>query len=751
MSWIVSLCSMHPRSVVFEIMMFNLSIEISAQINQASLRQAQAQVQSSLGNIKGKVDLEISQRSLAQVRQLSGSLQDLQSNIQALRAASAAASTAVGRVSAAMSGVASQAQVAAGGIRTATAATRQSAVAAREAGDSYAEFGRQVGLSARRFAAFSVAAGGMYAMNRAIREGVSEAVNFDLQLNRLRQVSGETAGQVRVVGDEVMRLSTNLGASSKDLMEAAVTLKQAGLATSDVKKALEGIAQASLAPNFSSMKQITEGAVAGFQQFGKNIDQVKEQLGAMNAVAGDFAVEASDLVTVMQKAGGTAAQTGAQINELLAVFTAIRSTTRESADSIATGLRTIFTRLQRNDTVDALKSLGVNLRYAKAEADALGDSKLEGQFVGMYEAVRRLSEGLSKIRTSDPRFSEAIEELGGYRQVSRVIPMIQQFGEAQKALNVARLGSASLEAAAATRQDALATKFAKTKESFQQLVNELVQTRGFKNMVDVALTLANAFIEVTGALKPLLPLIVTLGAIKVGAGLFSFGKGVRDAFTAPVGSSFAPPPVQRSRFRFATGGVVPGVGSGDTVPAQLEPGEFVVRKRSAQKLGYDTLHAMNAGRVRYADGGAAATPGFVLNAKAVRGFLADFEKQTGVNYLGLVNKFAFNDLGVEEQQREALERTLAVRGRTGSLPAGSFSRKTGVLVLNKKTLTSEALAKRTLAHELGHAVDAHLGGGEFQSETGEGLTAQIAGTTRPVSGRPTPPVGGRLTPIPFVK
>ena len=42
-----------------------------------------------------------------------------------------------------------------------------------------------------------------------------------------------------------------------------------------------------------------------------------------------------------------------------------------------------------------------------------------------------------------------------------------------------------------------------------------------------------------------------------------------------------------------------GGGNTDTVPAMLTPGEFVIKRSSAKKIGYGNLHAMN----NYADGG----------------------------------------------------------------------------------------------------------------------------------------------------
>ena len=69
------------------------------------------------------------------------------------------------------------------------------------------------------------------------------------------------------------------------------------------------------------------------------------------------------------------------------------------------------------------------------------------------------------------------------------------------------------------------------------------------------------------------------------------------------------------RAQFAEGGraqdgIVPGVGNRDTVPAMLTPDEFVVKQRSARRVGYDTLAYINEHgelppqrRRRYAKGG----------------------------------------------------------------------------------------------------------------------------------------------------
>jgi hypothetical protein len=65
-----------------------------------------------------------------------------------------------------------------------------------------------------------------------------------------------------------------------------------------------------------------------------------------------------------------------------------------------------------------------------------------------------------------------------------------------------------------------------------------------------------------------------------------------DKATSKVGKV---PPVPG--LRRATGGPIPGVGSRDTVPALLTPGEFVTRKRIVERFGTTIFADINAGRL----------------------------------------------------------------------------------------------------------------------------------------------------------
>lgn len=166
-------------------------------------------------------------------------------------------------------------------------------------------------------------------------------------------------GELQGLSNTITNLSTSLGTSSKSLLSTGRILARFGIQARDLDIALAALAKTTLAPTFDDISKTAEGAVAILAQFGRGVGALEEQLGAINAVAGQFAVESGDLISAVRRTGGVFKSAGGDLNELIGLFTSVRATTRESAESIATGLRTIFTRIQRPKTIEFLKQFGV--------------------------------------------------------------------------------------------------------------------------------------------------------------------------------------------------------------------------------------------------------------------------------------------------------------------------------------------------------------------------------------------------------
>jgi TP901 family phage tail tape measure protein len=591
------------------------NIVANLQLQASNLGPVVQDIRNQLKGVSLDVKLNVDPAAQRGLDSLNNKIGTLLGNLKAVQSAAQATSASFAQFGAVGTSL-SQTESAA---TKAVASVRAVGTELRAAGSFAEQFGAQIALATRRFLAFQVGATALFGFVRGIKQGVSEALQFQQQMIRLAQVGGDTAGVLRGVEDSITRISKSTGTSSLELAKVAVTLRQAGISAAETSKHLETLAEAALSPNFGSMAQTVEGLIAVQRQFNLSAEQTKEAMGGINAVAGAFATEASDLITAVQKAGGAFKSAGGNVNEFLGLFTAVRATTRESADTIASGLRTIFSRLQRGDVIENLKALQINLRYTHAEAQRLGDVRLENQFVGAYEAIKRVSSALAELRPTDPRYAAALEQIGGSRQISKTLPLVQQFAEAQRAANTAQAGSVSLTASAVKAQDSLLNKTSQVKEEFLAFFRTLAESKSFQTFARGLLDIASGLGSVLSVLKPVIPLLLTLGTVKLAqsltAGLPAFGA----QFTAPLGRNVtaSPSPIKR-----ATGGIVPGVGDTDSVPAMLMPGEFVVRKQAAQRLGYDTLSSLNAGGpARLAGGGFPAVNGLPINDYvAARGY-----------------------------------------------------------------------------------------------------------------------------------
>ena len=424
--------------------------------------------------------------------------------------------------------------------------------------------------SIKRYAGLAIATRAVSLFTNTMSNAIQEAIDFQRELVKVSQVTGKTMADLRGLTKEITRLSTSLGASSASLISVTRILSQAGLSANETRIALDALARSTLAPTFDDITQTAEGAVAIFNQFRQGAEALEKQLGAINAVAGQFAVEAGDLIAAIRRTGGVFKAAGGDLNELIALFTSVRATTRESAESIATGLRTIFTRIQRPKTIEFLREFGVEL------------VDLNGKFVGPFEAIKRLSAALSGLEQGDLQFIRIAEELGGFRQIGKVIPLIQEFRTAQEALNVAIAGGDSLTKDALTAQQALAVQVSRVREEFLALIRNVFESTSFQLFAKTTLNIASALLKVGEALKPLIPLLTTFAAINIAKGAAGIAGGLA-----------------RGAKGFNKGGMVPGTGNSDTVPAMLTPGEFVIRKSSVASIGADNLASMN----KYAYGG----------------------------------------------------------------------------------------------------------------------------------------------------
>lgn len=497
---------------------FNLTANLNIK-GPHGIKEVVSEINTALSNIRGKITLNITPQAIANISNFKKNLDRLQLGLYGVSAAAGSATTALKDFNTVVRNI---------GRRTTSARTQLESLrtSTKNAGSAMENFGRQSAMTVQRFGAFTVATASIFRFISASKQAFLEAVDFERQMVKIAQVSNQTTGQLRPLENEVGRLSTKYGVSSKKLIEASQVMAQAGISAKDVKTALETLAQTELAPTFEKSADTVEAMISIMQQFGVQAKDFNKVFGSINTVAAQFAVEADDITTAIRKIGASFKVTNdatkdsiTQLQELISLFTSVRHTTREGPETIATGLRTIFVRMQRQSTLDFLQDQGINLR------------KPNRQFVGGFEAVGRLHKGLANVPTNDSRFLRIAEELGGYRQIQKVIPLIQQFPLALRAMNVAQMGTTSLARDAAKAQESLQVQLAKVYEEFNKLFRLFTHNIFLRSIITGVKELTTALVQAGHAIEPILGIGALFAAKNVLGPITNFSRGFASVFT----------------------------------------------------------------------------------------------------------------------------------------------------------------------------------------------------------------------------
>lgn len=422
---------------------------------------------------------------------------------------------------------------------------------------------------ARGAVAYTIVNTALLKLTSTVSQATREALKYETELLKISQVTGDSVKATREYSATLVDVSKKYNVALSKVAQLTRTLTQTGLSFKEAAKGADILAKTSLLATFDSLTSTTEGLIAVMQTFNLTVQQAGDVLEKINAVSKQFAVESSDIVEAIRRTGGAFGSAGGQVEELIALFTSVRSTSRESAETIATGFRTIFGRLQRPKTIEYFKQLGIQLETA------------EGQFIGPLNAIREISEGLERlnIAAGSTRFAEVVEQIGGIRQISRVVPLLEEFEKTQRAIDIQNNAGAQSTEDLAKAQQGLAFQLGQLNKEFGAFISDVVNSPSFKFLADVFINTSRAVLGLVSSLKPLLPILATVAAFKIGRGISTLLSGGLKGATKSLG--------------FASGGMVPGSGNGDTVPAMLTPGEFVIRKSAVQAFGADRLAGIN--------------------------------------------------------------------------------------------------------------------------------------------------------------
>lgn len=240
-----------------------------------------------------------------------------------------------------------------------------------------------------------------------------------IDINRILSVTDSTFSKF---GADVFKIAKQTATSFDDVAKAALEFSRQGLSVEEVSRRTADALTLVRLTGIGAEKSVSllTATVNAFN----NLDTTKA-VSKFVAVETQFAVAASDLVEGLSRVGSAATDAKVSFDELNALVTAVQQTTGRGGAVIGNALKTIFTRLQRQSTLEQLERFNIGVRdiegnilpavrilqnFAKAY-DGLADSTqayLREQVAGVFQA-NNLSAILRDLNKEQSVTAKALE------------------------------------------------------------------------------------------------------------------------------------------------------------------------------------------------------------------------------------------------------------------------------------------------------------------------------------------------------
>lgn len=337
---------------------------------------------------------------------------------------------------------------------------------------------------------------------RTVREAYESVTELDKAMTQTAVVTDFSVGDMWEQLPEYTKMANDLGTTTLGAYETATLFYQQGLKTNEV---MEVSTETMKMARIAGMDYVdaTNMMTAALRGFNMEINETSAQ--KVNDVYSELAkITASDtqeISTAMTKTASIAHNANMEFETTAAFLSQIIETTRESAETAGTAMKTIvarFTELKKNpnelvevdgEQVDAnkietaLRSVGVALRDSNGEFRKLDDVFLD------------LAKRWDSLTVNQQRYVATMA--AGSRQQSRFIAMMSNYDRTIELVNAAYNSAGSSQEQFEKTTESLESKINRLHNAWQEFTMNLSNSAIIKGAVDLLTGFLNIINKIT--------------------------------------------------------------------------------------------------------------------------------------------------------------------------------------------------------------------------------------------------------------
>ncbi len=223
------------------------------------------------------------------------------------------------------------------------------------------EFTKSIEASNARVVAFGASVAVINSIQNAFKQLVVQTIQVQKSLTEINVVMNQTSSNLDRFGNSLFDIAKNTAQSFDTVATAATEFARQGLS---MEKTLKRTNDALVLTRLTGMKaaDAVKGLTAAVNSFADAGLTTAEVMNKLAAVDMAFAVSSDDLINGLSRAAAVAQDAGMNIDQLIGSITAAQQITARGGAVIGNSFKTIFTRIQRPETLKQLEKLGIAIR-----------------------------------------------------------------------------------------------------------------------------------------------------------------------------------------------------------------------------------------------------------------------------------------------------------------------------------------------------------------------------------------------------
>ena len=319
-------------------------------------------------------------------------------------------------------------------------------------------FDDALAASNARVIAFGASTAVIGGMSKAFSELAKSTIEVQKSFSEINRILDLSTKRFEKFGNQLFDISKKNATSFQDTTKAALEFARQGLKTEETLKRTADALTLVRLTGINADKAVSS-LTATVNAFDSAMVTTTTAVNKFVAVETKFAVGARDLVEAVGRVGSSARDAKVGFDELNAMITSVQQTTGRGGAVIGNAMKTIFTRLQRQSTLDALESFNVAVR--DVEGNTLPAMKILDNFAKSYKGLKDASQGYLR------------EQVAGVFQANILSAILRDLNKKQPtytaALKVSTTATNEADKATAKLNQSLSALITQTGTEFKRL------------------------------------------------------------------------------------------------------------------------------------------------------------------------------------------------------------------------------------------------------------------------------------------